>query len=86
MPFSEDKLVNSPISPYAASKKTAKLMVYSYHYIYGIDVSVVRYLIAFSPDGRLDMGIFSFIKWNDKGIPLKLYSDGSQEQDFTIAL
>ena len=82
-PFSEDRSVNSPISPYAASKKAAELMAYSYHYIYSIDVSVVRYFTVFGPAGRPDMSIFRFIKWIDEGTPLKLYGDGSQSRDFT---
>jgi len=84
MPFSEDRSpVNSPISPYAASKKAAELMAYSYHYLYGIDISVVRYFTVFGPAGRPDMSIFRFIKWIDEGTPIKLYGDGSQSRDFT---
>ena len=83
VPFSEDRAVNSPISPYAASKKGAELMAYTYHYIYGIDVTVFRYFTVFGPAGRPDMSIFRFIKWIDEGSPLKLYGDGSQSRDFT---
>ena len=82
-PFSEDRSVNSPISPYAATKKAAELMAYSYHYIYSIDVSVVRYFTVFGPAGRPDMSIFRFIKWIDEGTPIKLYGDGRQSRDFT---
>lgn len=83
MPFSEDRAVNSPISPYAASKKGAELMAYTYHHIYGIDVTVLRYFTVFGPAGRPDMSIFRFIKWIDEGTPVKLYGDGSQSRDFT---
>tara|TARA_Y100000310_G_scaffold279815_1_gene299164 strand:- start:454 stop:1425 length:972 start_codon:yes stop_codon:yes gene_type:complete len=83
MPFSEGLSVNSPISPYAASKKAAELMAYSFHYTYGIDVSVVRYFTVFGPAGRPDMSIFRFVKWIDEGTPIKLYGDGSQSRDFT---
>ena len=83
MPFCEDLAVNSPISPYAASKKGAELMAYTYHHIYGIDVTVLRYFTVFGPAGRPDMSIFRFIKWIDEGTPLKLYGDGSQSRDFT---
>jgi UDP-glucuronate 4-epimerase len=84
MPFAEDLAVNEPLSPYAASKKAAELMAYSYHKLYGIDVSVVRYFTVFGPAGRPDMSIFRFIKWIDEGIPIELFGDGSQSRDFTF--
>jgi len=83
MPFKEDLPVNTPISPYAASKKAAEVMSYTYHYLHGIDVSVVRYFTVYGPAGRPDMSIFRFIKWIDEGIPIKLFGDGSQARDFT---
>lgn len=83
MPFNEDLAVNTPISPYAASKKAAEVMAYSYHYLYGLDISVVRYFTVFGPCGRPDMSIFRFIKWIDEGTPLELFGDGSQSRDFT---
>lgn len=83
MPFTEDLAVNTPISPYAASKKAAEVMAYSYHYLYGIDVSVVRYFTVFGPAGRPDMCIFRFIKWIDQEDRLEVFGDGGQSRDFT---
>lgn len=83
MPFSEDLPVNTPISPYAASKKAAELMAYSYHHLYGVDVSVVRYFTVYGPAGRPDMSIFRFIQWIDKGEKLEIFGDGAQARDFT---
>ena len=83
MPFTEDLAVNEPLSPYAASKKAAELMAYSYHKLYQVDVSVVRYFTVFGPAGRPDMCIFRFIKWIDEGQPIELFGDGSQSRDFT---
>ena len=83
MPFTEDLAVNEPLSPYAASKKSAELMAYSYHKLYEMDVSVVRYFTVFGPVGRPDMCIFRFIKWIDEGTPIELFGDGSQSRDFT---
>ena len=83
MPFKEDLPVNTPISPYAASKKAAEVMAYTYHYLYGIDVSVVRYFTVYGPAGRPDMSIFRFIKWIDEGRPIQLFGDGTQARDFT---
>ncbi|MFA7075012.1 MAG: GDP-mannose 4,6-dehydratase [Endomicrobiaceae bacterium] len=83
MPFTESLAVNTPISPYAASKKGAEAMCYSYHYLYGIDISVVRYFTVYGPAGRPDMSIIRFIKWIDEGTPIELFGDGSQSRDFT---
>jgi len=84
MPFSEELPVNTPISPYAASKKAAEVMIYSYHYLFGIDASVLRYFTVYGPAGRPDMSVFRFIKWIDEGQELILYGDGSQSRDFTF--
>lgn len=83
MPFTESSPVNRPISPYAASKKAAEVMAYTYHYLYDIDITIVRYFTVFGPAGRPDMSIFRFIKWVDEGSPIQLNGDGSQSRDFT---
>jgi UDP-glucuronate 4-epimerase len=83
MPFDESLAVNTPISPYAASKKAAEVLCYSYHHLYRIDVSVVRYFTVYGPAGRPDMSVFRFIRWIDEGAPLELFGDGSQARDFT---
>ena len=83
MPFREDLPVNSPISPYAASKRAAELCCYTYHHLYGIDVSVLRYFTVYGPAGRPDMSVLRFIRWIDEGKPIILYGDGTQRRDFT---
>ena len=83
MPFKESAPVNTPISPYAASKKGAEVLCYTYHYLYGIDVTVLRYFTVYGPAGRPDMVIFRFIKWIDEGKPVVMYGDGKQSRDFT---
>ena len=83
MPFNEALPVNTPISAYAASKKAAEVMAYTYHYLYGIDVSIVRYFTVYGPAGRPDMSVFRFIKWIDEGQPMEIFGDGTQSRDFT---
>ena len=83
MPFKEELPVNTPISPYAASKKAAEVTCYTYHYLYGIDVSIVRYFTVYGPAGRPDMSIFRFIYRIMKDQPIEIYGDGSQSRDFT---
>jgi nucleoside-diphosphate-sugar epimerase len=83
MPFIETLPVNTPISPYAASKKAAEVMAYSYHNLYDLDISVVRYFTVYGPCGRPDMCMFRFAEWIEKEMPIELFGDGEQSRDFT---
>ena len=83
MPFTEDLPVNNPISPYAVTKKAAEVLAYSYHYLFGLDISILRYFTVYGPAGRPDMSYFRFIKWIDEGNELLLYGNGEQSRDFT---
>ena len=83
MPFTEDLAVNEPLSPYAATKKAGELMAYSYHKLYQVDVSVVRYFTVFGPAGRPDMSPYRFIKWIAEEETILMFGDGSQSRDFT---
>jgi nucleoside-diphosphate-sugar epimerase len=82
-PFHEDADTDGPLSPYAASKKAAEALCHTYHYLYGIDVSILRYFTVYGPAGRPDMSLFRFVQWIHEGRPLTLYGDGTQERDFT---
>ncbi len=82
-PFREDANTDGPLSPYAASKKAAEALCYTYHYLHGLDVTVLRYFTVYGPAGRPDMSIFRFIKWIAEGDPVMVYGDGTQERDFT---
>ncbi|HOC03254.1 MAG TPA: GDP-mannose 4,6-dehydratase [Candidatus Ratteibacteria bacterium] len=84
MPFSETLPVNTPISPYAASKKSAEVSCYTYHYLYDIDVSIFRYFTVYGPAGRPDLSIFKFIKLINEEKEITVYGDGNQSRDFTF--
>lgn len=84
MPFKEDLPVNTPISPYAASKKAAEMLCYVYHYLYGFNVTILRYFTVYGPAGRPDMSIFRFIYLIQRGLPIEVYGDGTQKRDFTF--
>jgi len=83
MPFAETLAVNEPLSPYAASKKAAELMAYSYYKLYKIDISIVRYFTVFGPAGRPDMSPYRFVKWIVEEEPVQIFGDGTQSRDFT---
>jgi len=83
-PFREDANTDGPLSPYAASKKAAETLCYTYYYLYGFDIVVLRYFTVYGPTGRPDMSVFWFIKWVAEGEPVTIYGDGMQECDFTF--
>jgi nucleoside-diphosphate-sugar epimerase len=83
VPYHEDLSTAQPLSPYAASKKGAEAMSYTYHYLYGLDVTVFRYFTVYGPAGRPDMSLFRFTQWIREGRPVLIYGDGQQSRDFT---
>lgn len=83
MPFHEDLPVERPLSPYAASKKAAEILTYTYHHLFDFDVTVLRYFTVYGPAGRPDMAPFRFIKWIHEGTPITVFGDGTQTRDFT---
>jgi UDP-glucuronate 4-epimerase len=83
VPYSEEMSTSRPLSPYAASKKAAESLCYSYHYLYGLDVMVLRYFTVYGPAGRPDMSLFRFVQWISEDKPVIVFGDGSQSRDFT---
>ena len=83
MPFREDADTDKPLSPYAASKKGAEALCFTYHHLYDLDVTVFRYFTVYGPAGRPDMSLFRFVQWIHEERPLRLYGDGRQSRDFT---
>ncbi len=83
LPYNENANTDRPLSPYAASKKGAEALAYTYHHLYGLDVTVLRYFTVYGPAGRPDMSIFRFVHWIESGIPIQLTGDGNQSRDFT---
>lgn len=83
MPYSENADTNRPLSPYAASKKAAETLCYTYHYLYGLDVTICRYFTVYGPGGRPDMSLFRFVQWVSEEQPVTIYGDGKQSRDFT---
>ncbi len=83
LPYAEDQPTDRPISPYAASKKAAETLCYTYCHLYGIDVTVFRYFTVYGPAGRPDMLPFRLVQWISEGRPVVLFGDGRQLRDFT---
>lgn len=82
-PYREDGDTTRPLSPYAATKKASEALCYSYHHVYGLDVTVLRYFTVYGPAGRPDMLLFRLVQSVHESRPITIFGDGSQERDFT---
>jgi UDP-glucuronate 4-epimerase len=83
IPFSVDDNVDNPVSLYAATKKTNELMAYTYHHLYDIPVTGLRFFTVYGPYGRPDMAYFSFSEKIMKDIPIDIFNKGDMMRDFT---
>lgn len=83
VPYSEDDKVDSPVSLYAASKKSNELMAHSYAKLYGFAVTGLRYFTVYGPWGRPDMSPMLFAKAISKGEAIKVFNNGDMIRDFT---
>lgn len=83
LPFSLDNRADQPVSLYAATKRGAELMSYSYSHIYGIPQTGLRFFTVYGPWGRPDMAPFIFIKKLLAGEPLPVFNRGNLRRDFT---
>ena len=84
LPAPETAESKMPLQAYAASKVGAEAMAHAYHYLFDIDVTVVRYFTVYGPAGRPDMVMFRFVKWLMEGKKLQLNGDGNQTRGFTF--
>ena len=82
-PYREEMNTDRQLSPYAATKKAAEAMAYTYHFLHKIDVSVLRYFTVYGPAGRPDMTPLRFVQRIREGRPITIFGDGTQSRDFT---
>jgi UDP-glucuronate 4-epimerase len=83
VPFSEDDNVDFPISPYAATKKAGELICHTYHHLYGISITCLRFFTVYGPRQRPDLAIHKFAKLIEQNKPIPIYGDGTMMRDFT---
>jgi UDP-glucuronate 4-epimerase len=81
--FSEEESVDHPVSPYAASKKACELLAYTYHHLYKLNISALRFFTVYGPRGRPDMAPFKFIDRVSRGVEIQQFGDGSSSRDYT---
>lgn len=82
-PYSEDQVCDKPISPYAATKRAGELFGYTFHHLYGLPITMLRFFTVYGPRGRPDMAVFKFIDRLSKGQAIDKYGDGSMIREFT---
>lgn len=83
VPFSVTDSTDRPLSLYAATKKANELMAYTYHHLYGINVTGLRFFTVLGPYGRPDMAPMLFADAITAGRPIKVFNEGHMERDFT---
>jgi len=83
IPFSEDDPIEKPVSPYAATKRAAELLCYTYHHLYNIPLVCLRFFTAYGPRQRPDMAIHKFTKLIDEGKKITMFGSGSSRRDYT---
>lgn len=83
VPFSESDPVDHPVSPYAATKKAGELLAYTYHHLFGMDVTCLRFFTVYGPRQRPEMAIHKFARLLAQGREVEQYGDGSSARDYT---
>ena len=84
VPFSETDPVDNPISPYAATKKSTEMLAHTYHHLYGLPCTALRFFTVYGPSGRPDMAPYKFTKLIHEGTPIQKFGDGTSKRDYTF--
>jgi len=80
---SEEMVTDYPLTQYGATKKAVEVLCHSYHYIYDLDVSLLRYFTCYGESGRPDMSLYRFIEGIRNDREIEVFGDGTQKRDFT---
>lgn len=83
VPFDENDFVDHPISPYAATKKAGELICYTYHHLYKLPITCLRFFTVYGPRQRPDMAIHKFTKWIYHDEEITMFGDGHSRRDYT---
>ncbi|MFA5928748.1 MAG: GDP-mannose 4,6-dehydratase [Candidatus Margulisiibacteriota bacterium] len=83
VPFAVEDNVNKPVSLYAATKRADELIAYTYHHLYKLPVTALRFFTVYGPYGRPDMALFKFTRAILANKPIEVYNFGRMQRDFT---
>ena len=81
--FSESDPTDTPVSLYAATKKSNEMVAHTYAHLYGLPSTGLRFFTVYGPAGRPDMAYFGFTKAIVEGTPIQVFNEGQLERDFT---
>jgi len=82
-PFSEQEDINSPISPYAATKVAGEALCHTYSHLYGISTVCLRFFTVYGACQRPDLAIHKFARLISDGQPIPVFGDGTTRRDYT---
>ncbi|MGC8667537.1 MAG: SDR family NAD(P)-dependent oxidoreductase [Chthonomonadales bacterium] len=83
VPFRETQPTDAPASPYAASKQAGERLCYTYHHLYGMEITCLRFFTVYGPRQRPDLAIHKFVAGILRGDAIPLYGDGLSSRDYT---
>ena len=83
VPFSVSDRTDQQASLYGVTKKTNELMAQTYHHLFGIAVTGLRFFTVYGPWGRPDMAYYSFTRAILDNRPIEIYNHGHMQRDFT---
>lgn len=81
--FKETDPAESPVSLYAATKRSCELLSQSYARLYGFPQSGLRFFTVYGPWGRPDMAYYGFTEKMLQGQEIEVYGEGKMARDFT---
>lgn len=84
IPFVETDPCDRPLQPYAAAKRAAEILGYSYHHLFGLNFTVLRFFTVYGPNGRPDMMAYLLADSIYKGKEIPLYDGGQMYRDWTF--
>ena len=82
-PFNETDATSTPISPYAAAKKSMEVLSYTFHHLYQMNISCLRFFTVYGPRQRPDLAIHRFTHAIMNKRPIKRFGDGQSARDYT---
>ncbi len=83
VPFTEADDIHRPVSPYASTKRAGELHCYTYHHLYGIPMTCLRFFTVYGPRQRPEMAIHKFVRHALEGRPIPFFGDGTTRRDYT---
>ncbi len=83
VPFIESDAADRPLSPYPATKRAAEILGHSYHHLFGLNVTCLRFFNVYGPHGRPDMMPLRVMRAIMDDQPITLFNGGSLRRDWT---